>query len=156
MRPEKNSKGSSLPQSLRNEDLSFSVLPGHSSLLILEKSCVALVPKRDSSRNSNLTGGVNCSQNTASKSSGARKSQNQQGGIGGMTQPIAVVYVPFGWLGATVSFDLLLWSRMFHFHCRSIWRRVRTLQSGHTVIRADRSPDGWQLPEITELRQNND
>ena len=34
---------------------------------------------------------------------------------------------------------------------------LRTLQSGHTVIRADQfDPDGWQLPEITELRQNND
>ena len=34
---------------------------------------------------------------------------------------------------------------------------MRTLQSGHTVIRADQfDPDGWQLPEITELCQNND
>ena len=34
---------------------------------------------------------------------------------------------------------------------------LRTLQSGHTVIRADQfDPDGWQLPEITELCQNND
>ena len=31
------------------------------------------------------------------------------------------------------------------------------LQSGHTVIRADQfDPDGWQLPEITELCQDND
>ena len=34
---------------------------------------------------------------------------------------------------------------------------LRTLQSGHTVIRADQfDPDGWQLPEITELGQDND
>ena len=34
---------------------------------------------------------------------------------------------------------------------------LRTLQSGHTVIRADQfDPDGWQLPEITEFGQNND
>ena len=34
---------------------------------------------------------------------------------------------------------------------------MHTLQSGHTVIRADQfGSDGWQLPEITELCQNND
>ena len=34
---------------------------------------------------------------------------------------------------------------------------LRTLQSGHTVTRADQfDPDGWQLPEITDLCQNND
>ena len=34
---------------------------------------------------------------------------------------------------------------------------LRTLQRGHTVIRADQfDPDGWQLPEFTELCQNND
>ena len=34
---------------------------------------------------------------------------------------------------------------------------LHTLQSGHTVTRADQfDPDGWQLPEITELCQNND
>ena len=34
---------------------------------------------------------------------------------------------------------------------------LRTLQSGHTVICADQfDPDGWQLQETTELRQNND
>ena len=33
---------------------------------------------------------------------------------------------------------------------------LRTLQSGHTVVRADQfDPDGW-LPEIMELRQYND
>ena len=32
----------------------------------------------------------------------------------------------------------------------------RTLQCGHTAIRADQfDPDGWQLPEITELCQDN-
>ena len=34
---------------------------------------------------------------------------------------------------------------------------LRTLQSGHTVIRANQfDPDGWQLPEIIEFCQNND
>ena len=34
---------------------------------------------------------------------------------------------------------------------------MRTLQSRHTVIRADQfDPDGWQLPGITDLCQNND
>ena len=34
---------------------------------------------------------------------------------------------------------------------------LRISQSGHTVIRADQfDPDGWQLPEITELCQDND
>ena len=34
---------------------------------------------------------------------------------------------------------------------------LRTLQSGHTVIRADQfDPDGWQLPEITESCSDND
>ena len=34
---------------------------------------------------------------------------------------------------------------------------LRTLQSGDTSIRADQfDPDGWQLPEITELGQDND
>ena len=34
---------------------------------------------------------------------------------------------------------------------------LRTLQSGRTIIRADqKDPDGWQLPEVTELRQNDD
>ena len=34
---------------------------------------------------------------------------------------------------------------------------MRTLQSGHTVIRADQfDPDGWQLPDTTELCQDKD
>ena len=74
----KKKKGSSLKQSPRNEDLSFSALPGHSSLSILEKSCGTLVPKRDSSGNSNLTNGANCSRNTVFKSNGARKCQDPQ------------------------------------------------------------------------------
>ena len=86
------------------------------------------------------------------------------------------------WLGATVSSDSLLWSRTSHHYCRwgitrtpqacldltddgdkVIFRQfggefsLRTLQSGHTVIRADQfDPDGWQPPEITELCQNDD
>ena len=74
----KTQKGSSLQQSPRNENLSFSALPGHSSLSIPEKSCGIMVPKRDSSGNNNLTNGVNCSRNTVSKSNGAKRSRNQQ------------------------------------------------------------------------------
>ena len=34
---------------------------------------------------------------------------------------------------------------------------LRTLKRGHMAIRADQfDPDGWQLPEKAELRQNND
>ena len=102
-------------------------------------------------------------------------------GIGGVTQPIFVVYVPVGLAGCNVSSDSLLWSRMSHLYCRWVMRTLqasldlnddgdkvtcrqfggesslRTLQSGHTVSRADQfDPDGWQLPEITELCQNND
>ena len=40
-----------------------------------------LVPKRDSSGNSNLTNGVNCSRNTISKSNGARRSQIPQAAL---------------------------------------------------------------------------
>ena len=39
-------------------------------------------------------------------------------GIGGVTQPIGVVYVQLVWLGATVSSDSLLWSRMSHLYCQ--------------------------------------
>ena len=40
-----------------------------------------LVPKRDSSGNSNLTNGVDCSRNPVSKSNGARRSQNPQASL---------------------------------------------------------------------------
>ena len=57
------------------------------------------MPKRDSPGNSNLTNGVNCSQNMVSKSNGARRSQGSASGIRGVTQPIGIVYVPVGLAG---------------------------------------------------------
>ena len=103
-------------------------------------------------------------------------------GIGGVTQPIGVVYVPVGLAGCNgiirftvVEQDvppLLLVGIMRTLQAsldltddgaKEIFRQfggespLRTLQSGHTVIRADQfDPDGWQLPVITELCQNND
>ena len=100
-------------------------------------------------------------------------------GIGGVTQPIGVVYVPVGLAGCngvipfTVDVPLLLPVGTMRTLQASqdlnddgdkvIFRQfggessLRTLQSGHTVIRVDQfDPDGWQLPEITELCQNND
>ena len=103
-------------------------------------------------------------------------------GIGGVTQPIGVVYVPVGLAGCNgiirftvveqVVPPLLPVVKMRTFQAsldltddgyKVIFRQfggessLRTLQSGHTVIRADQfDPDGWQLPAITELCQNND
>ena len=162
------------------EDFSSSVFPGHSSLSTLEKSCGTLVPKRDSSGNSNLTNGVNCLRNTVSKSNGARRSQNPQAALEGSQSVLKMCQLV--WLGAMVSSGSLLWSRMSHLYCR--WRIMRTLQasldlddngdkvilrqfggesslrtlkSGHMATRANQfDPDGWQLPEIAELCQNND
>ena len=59
----------------------FLAPPRHSSFSTLEKSCGTLVPKRDSSGNSNLTNGVNCSRNTVSNSNGARRNQNPQAAL---------------------------------------------------------------------------
>ena len=99
-----------------------------------------------------------------------------------MTQPIGVVYVPVGLAGCNgiirftvVEQDVpppLLVGTMrtlqasldlnddgdkvisLQFGGES---SLRTLQSGHTVIRADQvDPDGWQLPGLSELCQNND
>ena len=103
-------------------------------------------------------------------------------GIGGVTQPIGVVYVPVGLAGCNgviritvVEQDVPPPLRVEIMRTlqacldlnddsdKEIFRQfggessLRTLQSGHTVIRADQfDPDGWQLPEITELCQNND
>ena len=77
------------------------------------------------------------------------------------------------WLGATVSFDLRLPVRLIRKLQASvdlnddgdkvIFRQfggeslLRTLQRGHTVIRADQfDPCGWHLPEISELCPDND
>ena len=103
-------------------------------------------------------------------------------GIGGTTKPIGVVYVPVGLTGCNgiIRFTVvehhvppLLPVVIFRTlqACldltddgdKVIFRQfggefsLRTLQSGHTVIRADQvDPDGWQLPEIMELCQDND
>ena len=102
--------------------------------------------------------------------------------IGGTTKPISVVYVPVGLAGCNgiirftvVEQDVpppLLVGIMRTLQAgldltddgdKVIFRQfggessLHTLQSGHTVIRADQfDPDGWQLPEMTELRQDND
>ena len=103
-------------------------------------------------------------------------------GIGGVTKPIGVVYVPVGLAGCNglirftvveqdvppllpvgimrtlqASLDLTDDGDKVIFRQFGGESSLRTLQSGHTVIRADQiDPDGWQLPEITELCQNND
>ena len=103
-------------------------------------------------------------------------------GIGGMMQPIGVVYVPVGLAGCNgiirftvveqdvppplpvvimrtlqVSLDLADDGDKVIFRQFGGESSLRTLQSGHTVIRADQfDPDGWQHPEITELGQDND
>ena len=102
--------------------------------------------------------------------------------IGGVTQPIGVVYVPVGLAGCNgiirftvveqdvppllpvgimrtlqASLDLTDDGDKVIFRQFGGESSLRTLQNGHTVIRADQfDPDGWQLPEITELCQNND
>ena len=48
-------------------------------------------------------------------------------GIGGVTQPIGVVYVPVGLAGCMASSDSLLRSRMCHLYCRV--EIMRTLQA---------------------------
>ena len=99
-----------------------------------------------------------------------------------MTQPIGVVYVPVGLAGCNgiIRFTVLEQDvppllpvgivrtlqaglDLTDDGDKGIFRQfggessLRTLQSGHTVIRADQfDPDGWQLPGITELCQNND
>ena len=102
--------------------------------------------------------------------------------IGGATQPIGVVRVPVGLARCNGVFrftvveqdvpPLLPVGVMGTLQAgldlddngdKVIFRKfggespLRTLQSGHTAIRADQfDPDGWQLPEITELCQDND
>ena len=102
-------------------------------------------------------------------------------GIGGTTKPIGVVYVPVDLAGCNgiirftvveqdvppllpvgimrtlqASLDLTDDGDKVIFRQFGGESSLRTLQSGHTVIRADQSdPDGWQLPEITELGQDN-
>ena len=103
-------------------------------------------------------------------------------GIGGMTKPIGVVHVPDGSAGCngiirfivveqdvppllpvgvmrTLQASLDLTEDGDKVICRQFGGEssLPALQSGHTVIRADQfDPDGWQLPEITELCQDND
>ena len=149
----------------------FSAHPGHSSLSTLEKSCGTLVPKRDSSGNSNLTNGVNCSRNTVFKSNESA------------TNRCCICSSWFGWVwvqryhpiqgcgtGCPTSTERVVIMRTLQAGLdltddadKVIFRQfggessLRTLQSGHTVIRADQlDRDGWQLPGITELRQKHD
>ena len=103
-------------------------------------------------------------------------------GIGGVTQPIGVENVPVGLAGCNgiirftvveqdvppllpvgimrtlqASLDLNDDGDKVIFRQFGGESSLRTLQSGDTVIRADQfDPDGWQLPEITELGQDND
>ena len=103
-------------------------------------------------------------------------------GIGGVTQPIGVVYVPVGLAGCNgiirftvveqdvppllpvgimrtlqASPDLTDDGDKVIFRQFGGESSLHTLQSGHTVIGADQfDSDGWQLPEITELCQDND
>ena len=95
----KTQKGSSHKQGPRDEDLSFSAHPGHSSLSILEKSCGTLVPKRDSLGNSNLTNGVKLLPEHGLHVEWSQEKPESASGIGGVTQPIGVVYVPVGLAG---------------------------------------------------------
>ena len=102
--------------------------------------------------------------------------------IGGATQPIGVVRVPVGLAGCNgvlrftvmeqdvppllpvgIMVTLQAGLDLDDNGDKVIFRQfggessLRTLKSGHTVIRADQfDPDGWQLPEIAELCQNND
>ena len=77
-----------------------------------------VVPKRDSPGINNLINGVNCSRNTVSKSNGARKSQNLQVESEARRNQSVLCMCQLVWLGAMVSSDSLLWSRMSHLHCR--------------------------------------
>ena len=99
-----------------------------------------------------------------------------QDSIGGVTQPIGVENVPVGLAGCNgiirftvvelpvgimrtlqASLDLTDDGDKVIFRQSGGQSSLRTLQSGHTVIRADQfDPDGWQLPGVTELCQNND
>ena len=65
-------------QKLRNGVRSSSGRPGRLSHWTMEKSCGILVPKRESSGNSNQNGGAHCSRNTVSRSNGAGRNQNPQ------------------------------------------------------------------------------
>ena len=96
-----------------------------------------LVPKRDPLGNSNLTNGVNCSRNTAFIQVEWSQEPQSASGIGGVTQPIGVVYVPVGLAG-----------------CNGIIRFWTLQVSLDLTDQFD--PDCWQLPEITELCQDND
>ena len=99
-----------------------------------------------------------------------------------MTQPIGDVYVPVGLAGCNgiirftvveqdappllpveimrtlqASLDLTDGGDKVIFRQFGRESSLRTLQSGHTVIRADQfDPDGWQLSETSELCQDKD
>ena len=120
--------------------------------------------KRDSSGNSNLTRCKLLAEHGLQVERSQEKPESASS-IGGVTQPIGVVYVPVGLAGCngimrfTVveqdvppRLDLTDDGDKVNFRQFGGESSLRTLQSGHTVIRADQfDPDGWQLPEITEL-----
>ena len=175
-------KGSSLQQGTRNGDLSFLGLPGHSSLSTLEKSCRILVPKRNSSGEHQLKQWCKLLAEYNLQVEWSQEKPESASGIGGATQPIGVACVPVGLarcneviLFTVVEQDvpppppvgimrtLQAGLDLDDNGDKVIFRQfggessLRTLKSGHTAIRADHfDPDGWQLPEIAELCQNND
>ena len=182
MRPGEDSRGFITVANPRNEDLSFSALPGHSFLSTPEKSCGIFVPKTDSLGNSTLINGVKLLAEHGLQVEWSQEKPESASGIGGTTKPIGVVYVPVGLAGCNgitrftaveqdvppllpvgimrtlqASLDLTDDGDKVIFRQHGGESSLRTLQSGHTVIRADQfDPHGWQLPEITELGQDND
>ena len=129
MRSGETQKGSSVLQSPQNEGPFF--LCASWTLVTLDPGEVLWTPvlKRDSSGNSNLTNGVNAAEHGLQVEWSQEKPESASG-VEGVTPPIGVVYVPVG-LAPTLLPVVIM----------------RTLQA---------SPDGWQLPEITELCQDND
>ena len=116
------------------------------------------MPKRDSLGNSNLTNDVKLPPEHGLHVEWSQEKPESASGIGGVTQPIGVVYVPVG-ITRTLqaSLDLTDDGDKVIFRQFGEDSSLRTLHSGHTVIRADQfDPDGWQLPGISELCQNND
>ena len=110
----------------------------------------------------------------------SREKPESASGIGGVTQPIGIVFVPVGLAGCNgiirftvveqddllpvgiirtlrASLDLIDGRDKVIFRQFGEESSLRTVQSGHTTIRADLfDPDGWQLPETTELCPDND
>ena len=108
----------------------------------------------------------------------SQKKPESASGIGGVTQPIGIVYVPVGLAECNgiirftvveqdappllpvgimrtlrASLDLTEGGDKVIFRQFGRESSLRTLQSGHTAIRADQiDPDGWQIPETTGVQ----